>query len=351
MIAQQTATGGVLQATWFADSLLNRIPGALVALGGIATGLNPLLEALGDALTAVTVAQEIAVLLPELPNAADLLLTAAINLVIDTIVSLVESLRSSGQSFIILPPTPGGMRGASGVIRAALMNARDPQRPNFGPFSFVAGWGMIAAADLGTIQRIVDAFNALFLAVDGLAAQANFVKTVPTLTFPDPFAINKLVGRAAPQNVPPWVAARIVDLIPGSEDALDTLVAALKSLRAKPINLPLSDHFAFLQKIIARIKAILAIVIAIVTLLQSLFLDIPVKIIEFEEQIGSTQDISDSVAAWFAPGQSILSDVGDQLYTCGIFSVIGSIEPASVGAQLSLLQSLILPTPSASTSP
>lgn len=345
MIAQQAASGGVLQGTWFATSLADLLPGPIKALGDTVAALDPVLTTLKIALEVTATAQSIAVLAVELPTVADAAMQVATTLAIEVAVSLVESLRSSGQSFIIMPPTPGGMRGASGVIRSALLNLRDQQRPNFGPFSFVAGWGIVAAADLGTIQGIVDAIRALFLAVDGLAAQANYVKTTPTLTFPDPFAINKLIGRAAPQNVPPWVAARIVDLIPGAEDALDTLVAALKSLKPPPISLPLADYLEFLNRYIARIQAILALIAAIITLLEALFLDIPVKVIEFEEQIGSTQDISDSVAAWFA-GQPILADVTDDLYTCGIFSVIGSVEPASVGLQMGILQSLFLPTPS-----
>jgi hypothetical protein len=342
-LTQAKALGGTLEATWFETSLADMFPDTVAAIGAVAEGMTPLLDALQVALNLVAGAQQAAVILPEIPNAALLVLDAAIAAAIQIVIDQVENLRNAGHALILLPVTPGGYKGAARTIRSALLNTRDNQRPSFTPGATVAGWGVIAAADVGTIQKIVDAFQALFLASDKLAAQSNVVKATISLNFPDPFAAQKVAGRPAPQNTPQWLRVRIVDLIPGADDAFDNLIGALKSLRPPPITLPILDYLDFLNRIIARIKAVLLLVTAFVVLLRALFVDIPVKIIEFDAQFGSTQDIADSIPAWFNTSQPILSDVPDDLHTCGIFAVIGSEDPFTPGLQMDLLRTLILP--------
>lgn len=346
IVLEQPAVGGVLDAHWHARSLADLFPAFFETLGTIASGMLPLLDGLQIAINVAAVAQQVATLLPEIPNAAELALNAAINVAIELLIDQIENLRNAGQSLILLPPTPGGYRGTARLIRQALLNFADAQRPDFEPIATVAGWGIIAAADLATIQAIIDAFRKLFAASDRLAAQSGIVLAVPT-KFLDPFAANKVAGRAAPIDTPPWMRARIVDLIPGADDAFDRLVGALRSLKSPLPTLPIIDYLEFLNRIIARIRAILELVAAIVALLQALFVDIPVRIIQFDAQFGTTQDIADSLTAWFNPSQPILADVPDNLFTCGVFAVIGSAEPFTVETQIDLLRSLFLPTPSA----
>lgn len=349
-ITEAKAVGGTLEATWFETSLSKLVPKFFTEiLGPTAEGLTAALEGLRAAIVLVTGAQAISQVLLEAPDVALTILGTAIDVAILAVESQIENIRNTGHSMIILPVTPGGYKGASRIVRSALLNTRDNQRPIFLPGATVAGWGIIAAADIGTINKLLAAIQALFLASDGLAAQSNTVRTTLSLNFPDPFAAQKIVGRPAPQNTPQWLRVRIVDLIPGADDAFDHLIGALRSLLVPipPFTFPFVDYLEFVNRIINRILAILLVVTHIVALLQALFVDIPVKIIEFDAQFGSTQDIADSIPAWFSTSQPILADVPDDLYTCGIFAVIGSEDPFSPGAQMDLLRTLILPTPSA----
>lgn len=343
---QAPAAGGVLEASWNATSLSKLFPKAFELLGELIDGLHlkEAFEALQIALKVAATAQQASALLVALPDALMAALDIVLGKLIDEIAAQIDNFRNTGQSVLILPPTPGGMRGATRVIRAALLNVRDNQRPNFQPGATVAGWAIIAVADVGTTKKIVDAITLLFTSSDKLAAQSA-AKTTISLNFPDPFAAQKIAGRPAPQNTPKWLRARVIDMIPGGDEAFDQLIAGLKSMRPPPFNPlgPLSDYLKMIDRYIQRILAILIVITAIVTLLRTLFIDVPVKILEFDAQFGSTQDIADSLSPWFATSQPILSDVPDDLYTCGVFAVIGGEDPLSPGVQMDALRLLFLP--------
>lgn len=344
--SQADAVGGTLSAQWHAKSLADLFPDFFTLISVAAQTTLTALTPLEAAIDIITLAQSAATLLPSVPNVAIAILNAAIDIALATVINQINNIRNSGQAFAILPPTPGGLKGASRVIRQALLNVRDNQRPAFQPGATVAGWAIIAAADIGTIQKIISAIQALFASSDAMVAKSNTVRATVSLNFPDPFSAQKVSGRPAPQNTPQWLQVRIVDLIPGADDAFDNLISALNSLKTpidQMISLPIIDYIAFINKILGRIKAILAFVVALIVLLQSLFLDIPIKVLEFDAQFGSTQDIADSISPWFSTAQPILSDVPDNLYTCGVFSVIGSEDPFSPALQMDTLRLLFLP--------
>lgn len=340
----QQHVAATLEATLFSANLSQLAPGFF-------QDIQPVLETFRVALTAAEIALEIlialsalAVFVADLPDALDAAVLILSNALLAVVASKIDDLRNTGFSVLILPIAPGGMAGAAKTLRAALLNARDPKRPAFGPLSFLAGWGIIAAAPIEQIQAVFDAITQLVLLGQG-GLQSGIVNAKPANVFFDPFAANKVAGSARPLNLPPWMALRIVDFVPGSEDALGALAAWLRSMITPVYVPPIVDYTNFVKALFDRIIAMIALIETVIALLLSIFSDVPCKIVEFDAQVGSTQDLVDSIPRWFDPGSPILSDVPAGDYTCGLFAVSGSVDPVTPSAAMSLLRDLFLPTP------
>lgn len=345
MSGQTLVSNATLQATWFSTNLSDLVPGLFDAV-------QPALEVLRISLTAAEVILEVLVILSalaifvvDLPDLLDVAFQLAGNIILAVVSSKIDDLRQTGFSAIVLPITPGGMAGCAAGIKAALQNARDPRRPNFAPFSFLAGWAIVAAAPVGQIKAIFDAITKLLTLTERLQNQTGLLPVKPSGVFLDPFAANKAAGRARPLNLPPWVGVRLVDFVPGTDDALQALAAWARAMMT-PIRLPpFGEYAAFIHAYFARLIAMITLIETLIALILTIFQDIPCKLLEFDVQVGSTQDLIDSIPRWFDPNGPALADVPPDWSTCGIFSVIGGVEPVTPAAQLELLRALFLPTP------
>lgn len=321
-------------------SLQNFLPQSIVDVAKSASAARIFLDAQAD------LARGKALLLTGLPalpvNAAVLAARTALTLV----QNIISDIQNTGVSFLIIPPTPGGLPGVRAFLQASLLNARDPNRPIFQDASIYAFGALAYAPDATQIQISAQAIQRAFLS-NSQAARASLQELFPPSDafFP---ATSRNANAGRPQPIPesPWVTLRIAQFIPGADELLTKMNNFLSTVSSIPVEEVSSAFTRFLNQSSQNLSRLIAKIDDIVKFIESLFVALPLIFFNMPEpELGSTRDLAASVNRWLDPEVNTqFAPVGIDFFTTGFFVVGGNADPQEAINSYKIFHDLILST-------
>lgn len=243
---------------------------------------------------------------------------------------------------------PGGLQGLKSFIRTALLNARDPSRPNFADTAYIGsmsffGYGLdaIAAARIAKIVEFLVVFSdenkraALLENFDrDVGKEANDDINRIVGPFADAFTVNRLANTARDVAPAAWIHRNLNQLLPRQvEDGFiiadQFLVALQRSLGA--IQNVISRLVKMLVKALHEIQATLQAIKDLISFLDLLLEHFPVVTMFSSPQSGGTLELANSLDEWFDSAiHQELKEIKDTSYTVGFMLVYGTSD--SIGA-------------------
>jgi len=344
----------ISNVNWVSKDFLEDAPDevltVLTAMGPVASAVNSFI-ALGST--------SLALVPPPIPIPVIDPLFILINQLIAQVEDLINSVRETGASLLIVPPGVGGVQRIEQQFRLALLNEADGSRPTFGlpatrqgtaPTSFVGVLGaFINGPDFKDIQEGFDLLNNVFAFIDKVKSISlnvfEVIKDDPSraLDFFFPNYQNQVnAGTARPIGVPRWITIRLVDLIPGADDALSEATDYLNGVSDWVPKSAATEFLDFLSRQIARATAFVDSINSSINQINGAFVGLPAQVFIVTPFEGSTLDLAAAASDIFNPAKNTgLQAVSAQSYTAGVLCVFGGPSASIVSTSQDLFNDFI----------
>lgn len=328
------------------SAFLHTIEAALTAVSTATSVLNSLLVGIADGPAALirVIVQNITARIEDLRK------TGIYMLPIGFSIGPPGSIKVTGKDVTVPTATLNAVIGLGGLrntLSLALLNARDPHRPSFGPDAYtsgtlIVGFGLQADA----VELIRQLFESVFFRPVVLAAmnlQAFYANSNPQKTFNDAYEAYRLANSPISPAVTPWTFQTVETMLPAVfGDFLLEVEARLNALLTLSISLKGLDAFVKLvQAALQEIQDLLRLLDSLLVFLNLLLTKFP--ILQFRwSSVGGAAEIAASLNDWFDPSQHPeLKDVASNSYMVGVMLLEGSPSVDTSDSQSAIISKLL----------